>query len=408
MSRTDVLGSVEYEAESAWGEATATYATRLAVLDAVDLSGFTQEAIDPARVVQYRAERTMKIRGVLQGQFSVRMWLTGHGSTTAGATSATALGNLLANAIGTIPSAPSGTTLTGATDEDTWATTSSGTFTAGMLCFLGALGDGDGEGQCYPIVSHITTAMEVGIKAAGTPVNTAVLYSAENIHPDPDAAATITSTRWRLMTGNQQVEAHGCFPVSISYQTPLGQPWSVTITYQASWWASVSNTFPTATAVNEFNPAPAAAGSFVLEAHGTTTRTTYAIRSIAINHDLNIIPLMGPGGVNANQIITGAVRGGNEMMTVDLTVDAQTASATPTLPGLWDSDSQYYHAMITANGAATGKKLGLYLRKCYFSGPKPQQIRDGGINRWRFQLTACTDTAGSTDITRAPYVWALG
>ncbi len=406
MSRSAVLGSVEYEAESAWGEATTTYGTRLAVLDAVDLSGFTQDSIAPNRVVQYRGEKTLQIRGVKQGQFTVRMWLAGHGSTTAGATSATALGTLLANAIGTIPSPPSGTTLTGATDGDTWATTASGTFTAGMLCFLGALGDGDGEGQCFPITTHIANAMEVGFAADGTPVNTAVLYSAENIHPDPDAAATLTSTRWRFMTANQQIEAHGCFPVSIAYETSLGQPPTVTITYQASWWAYVSNTFPTATSVNEFNPAPIAAGSFVMGSHGATTRTKYSIRSISINHSLDIIPLMGPGGVDADQVCVGAVRGGNETMTLDLTVDAQTASAAPTLPALYDAGTRQ-HAMFTFNGAATGKKVGLYIRKGQIMS-KPVHVNDGGINRWRFQLQAEVDTAGSTDITRAPYVWALG
>jgi hypothetical protein len=408
MSRTAVIGSAEYEAESAWGENTTTYGTRLAILDSVDLSGFGQESIAPGRVTQYRGEHTMKIRGVKTGSFSIRLWLAGHGSTTAGATSATALGTLLANAVGTIPSPPSGTTLTGSTDADTWATTASATFTAGMVCFLGALGDGDGEGQAYPITSHITTAMEVALAAAGAPANAAVLYSAENIHPDPDGAATLTSTRWRLMTANQQIEAHGCFPTAISYQTALGQPPSVTITYQASWWTFASATQPTATAVNEFNPAPISAGSFVLQTHGTTTRSTRSIRSISINHNLDIVPLMGPGGIDANQVIVGAVRGGGEVMTLDITEDAQTASATPTVPGYWDSDSQYYHAMFTFNGAATGKRVALYVRKCYFSGPNPQQINEGGINRWRYQLTACVDTAGSTDITRAPYVWALG
>lgn len=408
MSRISNLGVALYETESAWGENVTTYANRVALLDRVDVSGLTQEKLDPLRVVQYRGERTMPIRGVKGGSFSIRLWFSGHGSSTAGATAMTTLGNLIANAIGTgAVVASSGTTLTGSTDADTWATTASGTFTPGGVCFLGALGDTDGEGQAYAITSHTGTAMEVKNAAAGAPVNGAVLYSAENIYPDPDAAATLTSSRWRLLTANLQYDAHGCFPTAIAWDLPVGGLPSVTITYGVSWWTCVSATFPDSTSVDTFPPAPIAAGSLFLQNHATTTRAVQTFRAISISHDLGVIVQRGPGGVDQYQDVIGAVRG-MDMLTLSVTVDSEAASATPTIPGNWESDTQFWHAMLSLNGAASGKRAAFYLRKCYFAGGHPVQVEENGLNRLRYDLVACTDTAGTNDITRSAYLIALG
>lgn len=408
MSRGSVLGAALFEVESAWAEDAAfSSPTRVALLDKVDASGLTQEMIDPVRVTQYRGERALKIRGVMGGQFSIRVWLTGHGSTTSGATSATALGTLLGNVIGTVAvAAASGTTVDTPTDADSWTTAASGTFSAGSVGFLGALGDGDGNGQAFVVASHSGTSMEAATAVDDTPAGSAVVYSAENVYPDPDGAASVVSTRWRLFTANQQYECHGCFPVSISYETALGQPLAATITFQVSWWEPVSDTFPVAESVNDFVPAPFAGGSFFMRAHGSTTRDLFSIRSASITHDLGIVPVMGPDGVNAYQTVVGAYRTHDSLM-LDVTVEAQTASAAPTIPALWDAES-YLHALLTFNGAASGKRLALYLRKAEVRGPKPVQIDEDGQNRFRLQLQAVTDTAGSNDLTRAGYVWALG
>lgn len=407
MSRSSIIGKAEYEAEGSFAENVSTFATAVPIVDRIDVSGLTQAKIDAARVVGYRNSRTMPIRGVRGGQFSVRLHLWGHGSATSGATSASVLGTLLGNAIGTVAvSASSGTTATAGADADSLTTAASGTFSAGSLTTIGTLGDGRGNGQWAVVASHSGTAMELTTAIDAAPTNGDVVYSADNIYPDPDAAASITSTRWRLSTANQVYICRGCVPMSIAWETPIGGSPAVTITYNVAYWEE-SATGGTGTGGEAYVPAPIAAGSFYMQAHGTTTRALQTIRSISITHELGTILQRGPGGVWEFQDVIGAIRGPDSFM-VSLTVDAQTASATPTIPGYWDSDSQFYHALMSFNGAASGKRVGVYLRKCYFPNARPVQIDDGGVNRFRFDLMSCTDEAGSNALTRAGYVIGLG
>jgi len=66
---------VSYAAESAWGEDVATFATRLGVLDVVELSGLTQAKIDPGFTNQYRNQGQQKISGPMGGIFKTKHWL---------------------------------------------------------------------------------------------------------------------------------------------------------------------------------------------------------------------------------------------------------------------------------------------------------------------------------------------
>lgn len=409
MSRTSSLGAFLYEQESSFGEDVA-FGTlvRLDVLDQIDCSGLEQAKIDAARTVQLHGERTMPIRGVKGGSFTTRLWLTGHGSSTSGATAMTKLGTLLGIVIGNgAVVAASGTTLTGATDADTWATTASGTFTPGGVCFLGQASDGDGEGLAYHITSHTGTAMEVKNQAVGTPVATAVLYSAENIYPTAAASAGVTTIRARLMTANQQYEVRGCWPQSITFNTAVGEPPSVTITWGVAWWEEISETFPVTESPDTFSVAPFAGGDLFYQTFGTTTRNAVTFRSLTITLNLNILPQVGPGGVSEFQNIIGVVRGPYEMM-LEWVEDAATASTSPTRPGEWDSDTVFKHLVLSFNRAASGKRTGLVVKKFYLDGRRPVQSSTDGVNRYAVSGHACADTAGTNDIGRAAFILALG
>lgn len=408
MSRASVLGSFAYEEETLFGEDVATFTNRMPVLDMIDASGLTQEKVDAARTIQYHGEYPFPLRGVKGGSFTTRFWLTGHGSSTAGATAMTSLGTLLGIVIGNgAVVAANGTTLTGSTDADTWATTASGTFTPGGVCFLGVAGDGDGEGLAYHITSHTGTAMEVKNAAKGAPVNTAVLYSAENIYPTAAPSAVAKTIRGQLLTGNQQYEVHGCWPMSITIVTEVGQHPHVSITWGVAWWEEVSQTFPSADTMDEFTPAPFAGGNLFFQTFGTTTDASITFRSLTINLDLGIVPQRGPGGVNEFQDIIGAVRT-PYTMTIDIVEDAETASATPTRPGQWDSDSVAKHGVLSFSRAASGQRVAIAMKQMKFIGRRTVQSSTDGVNRFASQFRVCADTAGTNDITRAAFIIALG
>jgi hypothetical protein len=396
MATYSKLGAVSYETESSWGENVATYGTRLAVLAAVDLSGFKQDKIVPDRVVQYRNDDTAHIIGPMDGTFKVKLFLAGHGAATSGATAMTALGTLLANVFGAgAVSAASGTTTSGGTAAVP-TTVASGTFSAGSLCRIGTGGiasDARGAGQFLAIGTHVTTTLTLLTAAPGAPNAADVLHSAETIYADDSAA--VTSSRWRIQSAGLQIEAHGCFPtdVTIGDITPGAVPF-VEVTFRASWWKFVAATFPSATSVDAFNPAPVGAGSLFMAVKGTATRATRTIRDISINYKLGIAPQMGVNGVNEYQTICGAIRTGDDIR-VNITEDADAATTTPVLAGFWDGTSEY-HMLYTLNPTA-GQAVGMYFPAMRVVGSRPTQMDKDGVNSVSVELKANTNIATATN-----------
>src|SRR5678809_1060103 len=114
MSNPAALGSVTYETEASWGVDTTTFATlRLPIISPVDASGLAHSKVDSGRVVQYRNDGTAWILATQGGSFKTKMYLPGHGSSTSGATTITALETLLGYVFGNAAvSSASGTTAT--------------------------------------------------------------------------------------------------------------------------------------------------------------------------------------------------------------------------------------------------------------------------------------------------------
>jgi hypothetical protein len=402
MSNPAQLGAVEYEAESAFGEATATFAThRIPILGPPDLSGLKHPNITPENVQQYLQGGSAPIVGVMDGStFKTRMYLAGHGSSTSGATSVDPIETFLGLVLGNVPvvSASAGTTLTGGTITVP-TTTASGTFLAGSLAPIGALGDGDGEGQMYAIASHSAQDLTLLTDMPGAPANGAVLYSAVNLYlPEDPTDAGVTSVRFRVMTGNLRYLLHGCYPTAFTLsglstgQVPICEiTWGV-----ARWTLSTGGTFPSTVTSNAYTPASNAAGSMFIQDVGTSTRATQTFRDLQIAVTLGHVPLMGPGGVGAYQGVVGCVRQPTKIE-ITWTGDADTVTTSPGLNTIFDSTTGK-HILISLS-TFNGKRVGLYFPKVFFRNDRPVQFNDGGVNRLRVTGEAHTGPTNTSNLT---------
>jgi hypothetical protein len=408
MSHSSLLGAIEWEAESGWGEDITTFATdRPAVLGRVDMSGIMHEKVEPDRVVQYRNDGTAHIPSVMGGSFRTKMHLQGHGSTTAGAVSDTTFETLLGLVFGSLDqSAASGTTLTGGT-ASVPTTTASGTFAAGSLCRVGALGDGDGSGQFHAIGTHVTTTLTLLTAMDGAPVNGAVLYAPRQIFPIEDPTnSTVASFRMRLLSANLRFELHGVFPRSVSFSgLNTGEIPTIEIEWGVSWWRYTTATFPSAVTQLVHTPAPVAAGSFFLNAVGTVTRSLRNIRDFSMDYTLGIEPVMGPGGVGQYQAIVGARRTPDRIK-IGWSEDADAATTTPVLDGFWTSALKR-HVLYTLS-AADGSSVAFYMPQVCITGARPTQVDLNNLNRVRIEGMAYTGPTTTSNLTLSAWRMGLG
>ena len=379
----------EYEAESTFGEdidTTATY--KLHLREPIDCSGIEQKKIAPGTVSVYRGEPGDWILGTFEPTFKTKIAIPGHGSTTAGAITIAPHETLLGLIHGNAVTTATGTTLTGGT-ANIPTTTDSGTLDAGDLCFIGALGDGDGEGQCYPIATHSAQNLTLLVDLQGAPVNGAVRYGGTTIYPHSDPTnSNYTGIRMCVRSANTQYLMHGCFPTAITYTgTNPGEVLMADVTWKAAWFEYKSASIPTATATDTFNPGPNAAGSLVVNTVGTTTNsssTRRVYRDLTIEIDLGTIECRGPGGVNAFQDIVGAKRG-QDSCKLSWSEYAEATTTTPELPGFGTSTNRK-HAMLTFN-TSNGQRTAWYFPSLRVMNV-PRQINLGGINGYRIECMA--------------------
>jgi len=406
MSNANVLGAIEWEAESAWGEDVTTFAThQLAARGEPDVSGLTWDTEAAGRMQNYRGGGEPPVKMTMGGTFKTMHDIV-RGVTMVGSPSVSAFGTLWGGAVGTVAlSATASTTLTGGTAAVP-TTTASGTFPSGGLCRVGALGDGDGNGQFYAITTHTTTTLTLIGAMDGVPVNGAVLYPVEQIYPLSAATSTdIVGKRFRFLSANLGYEAHGCFPMSIEYTgLNTGERPTATITWGVSWWRHTATTLPSVVTSDRYNPAVVAAGSFNFQAVGTTTRATYPIRSLSITHTLAVVPMPGLGGVNAYQKFVGAKRAGHDAVSLSFTVDADAATASPVWHAMATGTNLFHveGTLSSADSTAVGFKLPrVCIRK------PPIQSNGGGVNSLVIECDAYSGATTTNDLTRAQIVWGM-
>ena len=408
MSNPDVLGAITYESEASWGEVVNTYTThRAPTIGPVDCSGLVHNKSTAEFTEQYRGAGHTPVLMTMGGSFTTAFDLTGHGATMVGSPSVDAVETLKALVWGNVAlSASASTTLTGGTAAVP-TTTASGTFSAGGLCRVGALGDGDGDGQMYGIATHVTTTLTLLNALRGAPVNGAVLYPVAQFYTSSSpTSVSITGTRFEILTANTQYRCHGCWPMSVSFSgLSAGERPRMEVTWGVSWWTDVgTTTFPSTVTSNRYLPSPVAAGSLHVSAVGTATRNELVCRNFSIEYNLGTEPLKGPGGANAYQDIVGAVRTGAESCKVKFTVDSS-AAGTVTLAdwGRSTTNRMIMYTLSTTDASAVGFK---FPKVC--STTVPVQIRDGSINRVTFEGDCYTSDTLTNDLTRARMVLGYG
>jgi hypothetical protein len=407
MSNPGALGAAIYSPESAFGEDVTTINTlRLPLIAPVDASGLVHNKVDSERVVQYRNDGTTWILATMSGSFTTRSYLPGHGSSTSGATTLSAYETFLGYVFGNAAlSASSGTTTTAGT-ASSLTTAASGTFSAGSVAFVGALGDGRGNGQAAAIATHSATTMTLLTAIGGSPSNGDVVHSSAMIYPSESPTATsVTSLRFLLQTANLQYECHGCYPTSVSISgLNAGELPTIEITWAVAWWRYSTSTFPSAVATDTANPSAVAAGSLFVADVGTATRTVRTWRDFTIEYTLGMETLKGPGGVNQYQDIVGCRRTPDRIK-VTWTEDADAATTTPVLPGFGTASASKH--LLYTSATAAGARIAIYLPRVCISNVAVQKI-DGNLNRLTCEGQAYTSTTTTNDLTLSAFRLACG
>lgn len=423
MSNTDQLGALEYEQEASWCVNTSTFAAhRIPILDPIDTSGLTEEALDPERIVQQLQGGTTPVRSFRGGTFHTKMWLHGHGASTAGALSLDALETLMGYVWGNpalaesiscpTRSATASTPINGAGSTTTsLVTTASGTFARNSLIRLGAGGasaDGKGSGQFYPVDNHTGTALALKhatITAAG---NADVVYPAVNFYLPETTASSATSVsglRMRWLTPEQQYISRGTHAKGFTLSGLNGAEHPmIDVEWEASYWDSTTGgTYPSAVTQNQYNPSPNAGGTFIVGDVGSTTRTAYSVRDFTISVELGMHSFPGHTGVFPQQRYTGARRIGSKIRW-SFIVDA--ASGADAFEAKYDAGTAIW--INNSLSVTAGSALGFWMQNCKID-KRPRQISHNGINSILVEGYACAGTSNtSTELAQAALVmgWA--
>lgn len=395
-----LLASIEAEAETNFAENVSTFAElRVPHKGTIDVSGLKHAKIDSERAHQYLNDGTPHILGTQGGSFKTVTYLTGHGSTTAGAVSPTAYEMFIGDIFGfATESAAAGTTLTGGTAAAP-TTTASGTFAAGSLAAIGVPGDGAGNGQVHAIGTHATTTLNLLTGLAGAPTNGDVLRSGVNFYyPETPTTTLPTSYRFRVLTANDRYLLHGCVPTEVKVtgtnpgETPMLEvTWSV-----ARWSRTTGGTFPSTLATESALPAPVAGGSLFVQTVGTATRATLVMRSLSIDITHGMEVQKGSGGFGAHQDVVSARRLPTRIK-VTVVVDADANTATPTVDG-WFTGTNKKHLLATLS-CVDGSTVAFYFPNACVVGDRPVQKIDGNVNRYQVEFMAYTGPTTTSDLT---------
>jgi hypothetical protein len=405
------LGALVCADEASFGEDSTTYDERLPVINSTtEMAAALEQSKVPVPVTQqYQNDGRHEARGVYGGSFPVSLYLSGHGSTCAGAISATDLGTALGRWLGVHNTAMEGeevTTGASATSFDTKDT--SPELAAGGIIRIGALSDDKGNGQAYAISSTGGTTTLLNA-CEGTPATDDVIYAGEIVHPAEDATgATITTERYGILTANQAYDCHGCWCSAIDFTgfNPGEIPQITGNISTSRWGAKASESWPTATAVDSFTPAPVSAGSFFINVVGTSTLATETIRDVQFSVDLQTVPLLGPGADDARQVVVG-VRRVRCQGSLTFTVDSE-AQATDTWGDRWNASSpDYYHWMLTLS-AEDGSSVAIYSPKSKIVGVRPTQHDLNGVNAKTVTLQCLSGGTTTTDLTQSNFRIYLG
>lgn len=405
------LQYVSFVVESAWGESSTSTTSAQIIPTTVmaDLSKLGRVMLDAGRVVQYRNELPKMIPGPFEAEFTIEVEAVGHGSTTAGAVTATAAETLLGYAMGAVasPTGADGTTISGTSSTATSLNVAAASgLLAGQIIFAGVKNDGRGDGQPAVVSSHGTsvialkTALPAAMTTAAEAVRTAIM-----VHTVESTCAT-QPLRMFIGTADTNWCLHGCVIKGLTFVGGIGQvpKWQYTI--GVSWLEPVSASFPNTTSTAAWSNigVPSAGGSVFMNAYGTATRSTLTARAISIGITLGIQPVMGYNGISTAQTMVGASRVPDSIK-VSITVDAEGDSASPTWWAAWAANLRRH--LLIAYAVGDTASLACYFPNLRWTGKQPTQMDYEGLNRVALEFEAGTDTTGATDLARSAMRWGL-
>lgn len=405
-------GALLYADESAFSEAVTTFDEGLPIMAPIDTTGLKHGNENPMPVLQYQNEGVLNYRTPFSGSFQVVLDLTGHGTAVAsGASTATQLETFLGRVIGNMTAAQTGTTgvAAGSTVTVPVVADGSGVLDGGMLR-IGALGDGDGEGQFFAVASEAANSVTLLTDMPGVIADSAVVHAPILVYPYEAPTNTQVTMRFSILTANAHYNCHGCAPTGIAFEGfgPGGRP-RVTVTIGVSRWTTANNTFPqTGVTIDRIAPTVVTAASLFRQTFGTTTRNTETIRDFNFSVDLQVQLLPGSGSSNEFEIYTGAIRT-KCTAKCDFVLDAETTGTYAHSDRFNTSElsAVFEHLLYSMAVGRDGASLGLYMRKAKMVDPRPVQFNMDGLNRQRLFYEAVTDTAGSNDITRSNFMLAF-
>lgn len=400
------LGAVLFNTESSFAEDSATFGTRLLPVNAIDVSGLNLGREEISILQQRGHEGISGVNTTFEASFTIELLLTGHGGATTGALTATDLATLLGHAIGNLNTSQVGTTATGTGTANAFGV-NGGTIANHGLIRVGSLADARGNGQFAAVSVSSGGTVTLLTDLAGAPDAADVVYVAQFVHPSETAAnlPTVQSLRFRLITSNEHYDCHGCFPTAISFSgLNAGEVPKVSITYTAARFDSGNETFPDATAHGAKDGAVIAGGSFFANQVGVATRQTFALRDFGVTFNLENAVLRGPGGVAANQVITGVCRT-KLNTTISATFDAE-ATGTQTFYDAYKA-GEYWHALWTGS-VEDGKAIGMYWPRLKFVAPLPVQSDMDGLNRVKVMWESLTSADTVNELSLANFILGMG
>ncbi len=401
------LGALLAADESAFCEVSTTFDERVPIVNSTNemSAALEQSKIPVDLTIQYQNDGRLEADGIYGGSFPITMFLGGHGSTCAGAISITALGRHLGRWLGINDVTQEGTVVSSSPTSAIQFGLDGGTVKSGGLIRVGTIGDARGQGQAAVVNNASTITLLTALDA--TPNEADVVYAYEMVHPaEDDTAATIVSERYQIQTANQRYDARGCYCSSLSFSGfNTGDVSQVTAQINPSYWfAESASTWPTATSVDSFTPAPVSAGSFYIQTVGTTTRTLLNVRDVQFNVDLQTIPLMGPGGNTARQAVIAARRVRCQA-SITFTVDSD-AAGTDTIGDIW-AGTDLKHILYTLS-AEDGSSVALYLPNAKPVAIRPTQQDQSGVNAKTITMMGLTGPTDTTDLLHSNFRIGLG
>ena len=235
---------------------------------------------------------------------------------------------------------------------------------------------------------------------AVTTVSDVVIHATMMAYPAEDMGSSKAFMVGYADTG-AQYHYVGCHLESLAFKLAMGALPEVSLRYRAAYWDKSAVAIPSALALHDNRAAPwLAGGSVVLQATGTTTRTTVTPAEISLTLDMDLQAKPGPMASAASyQIVSGYERT-RCVPTVSMLVPWSTS-----YDSLYDTDGSgtTYMQILACGSAVDGRSVGFYLPRAYAAGAKPMIENYNGLLYQRLTFRGREGLDTTSDLTRSAF-----